>query len=170
LRMAAMLHDVGKIAISDVILKKPGRFNKEEFEAMQKHTVFGALLFQDKQSDFDEVSAQVALNHHEWWNGDGYPGHVDIENGQPLTGFAGNDGKPRGKKGEEIPIFGRIVGLLDVYDALCSARVYKEAWDEPKVLSVIEESSGKQFDPELVEIFFNSLDIIHSVKERYLDE
>ncbi len=170
LRMAAMLHDVGKIAISDAILKKPGRFNKEEFEAMKKHTVLGALLFQDKQSDFDEASAQVALNHHEWWNGDGYPGYVNIENGRSISGFAGNNGKPRGKKGEEIPIFGRIVGLLDVYDALCSARVYKDAWEESKVLSIIEESSGKQFDPELVEIFFNSLDIIHSVKERYLDD
>jgi response regulator RpfG family c-di-GMP phosphodiesterase len=170
LRMAAMLHDVGKIAISDVILKKPGQFDTEEFETMKKHTVLGAMLFKDKQSDFDEASAQVALNHHEWWNGEGYPGYVNIENGQPMDGFTGNNGKPRGKIGEEIPIFGRIVGLMDVYDALCSARVYKDAWDESKVLSVIEESSGKQFDPALVEIFFNSLDIIRSVKERYSDE
>ncbi|MFO7558425.1 MAG: HD domain-containing protein [Desulfobacterales bacterium] len=170
LRMAAMLHDVGKIAISDVILKKPGRLDKEEFEAMKKHTVFGALLFQDKQSDFDEAAAQVALSHHEWWDGNGYPGNIDIESGYPIIGHTGKKGQPQGKKGEEIPIFGRIVGLLDVYDALCSRRVYKEAWDESKVLSVIEESSGKQFDPELVEIFFNSLDIIYSVKERYLDE
>ncbi len=170
LRMAAMLHDVGKIAISDVILKKPGRLDREEFEAMKKHTVFGALLFQDKQSDFDEAAAQVALSHHEWWNGNGYPGNIDIESGYPIIGHTGKKGQPQGKKGEEIPIFGRIVGLVDVYDALCSPRVYKEAWDETKVLSVIEESSGKQFDPELVEIFFNSLDIIYSVKKRYLDE
>lgn len=170
LRMAAMLHDVGKIAISDVILKKPGRLDKEEFEAMKKHTVFGALLFQDTQSDFDEAAAQVALSHHEWWNGNGYPGNIDIESGYPLIGYTGKKGQPQGKKGEEIPVFGRIVGLVDVYDALCSPRVYKEAWDESKVLSVIEESSGKQFDPELVEIFFNSLDIIYSVKKRYLDD
>ncbi len=167
LRMAAMLHDVGKIAISDVILKKPGRFNQEEYEIMKKHTLFGAQLFQDNQSEFDEASLQVALNHHEWWNGEGYPGYVDIHTGEPLPGYEEEDGKPKGKKGEEIPIFGRIVALTDVYDALCSARVYKEAWDEDKALAVIRENSGKQFDPELVEILFESLDVIHSIARRY---
>ncbi len=167
LRMAAMLHDVGKIAISDVILKKPGRFNQEEYEIMKKHTLFGAQLFQDNQSEFDEASAQVALNHHEWWNGGGYPGYVDVNTGEPLPGYEEEDGKPKGKKGEEIPIFGRIVALTDVYDALCSARVYKEAWDEDKALAVIRENSGKQFDPELVEILFESLDVIHSIARRY---
>jgi HD-GYP domain-containing protein (c-di-GMP phosphodiesterase class II) len=169
LRMAAMLHDVGKIAISDVILKKPGRFNKEEYEVMKKHTLFGAQLFQDNQSEFDEASAQVALTHHEWWNGEGYPGYVDIHTGEPLPGYEDEDGKPRGKKGEEIPIFGRIVALTDVYDALCSARVYKEAWDEAKALAIIKENAGKQFDPELVDILFNSLDIIHSISRRYAE-
>ncbi len=167
LRMAAMLHDVGKIAISDVILKKPGRFNQEEYEIMKKHTLFGAQLFQDNQSEFDEASAQVALNHHEWWNGEGYPGYVDINTGEPLPGYENEDGKPKGKKGEEIPIFGRIVALTDVYDALCSVRVYKEAWDEDKALAVIKENSGKQFDPKLVEILFESLDVIHSIARRY---
>jgi len=167
LRMAAMLHDVGKIAISDVILKKPGRFNQEEYEIMKKHTLFGAQLFQDNQSEFDEASLQVALNHHEWWNGEGYPGYVDVNTGEPLPGYEEEGGKPKGKKGEEIPIFGRIVALTDVYDALCSARVYKEAWDEEKALAVIRENSGKQFDPELVEILFESLDVIHSIARRY---
>jgi len=167
LRMAAMLHDVGKIAISDVILKKPGRFNQEEYEIMKKHTLFGAQLFQDNQSEFDEASLQVALNHHEWWNGEGYPGYVDVHTGEPLPGYEDEDRKPKGKKGEEIPIFGRIVALTDVYDALCSARVYKEAWDEDKALAVIRENSGKQFDPELVEILFESLDVIHSIARRY---
>ncbi|MFH2064675.1 MAG: HD domain-containing phosphohydrolase [Pseudomonadota bacterium] len=169
LRMAAMLHDVGKIAISDMILKKPGRFTREEYETMKAHTLFGAQLFQDNQSEFDEASAQVALNHHEWWNGEGYPGYIDILTGEPLPGYEDEDGKPIGKKGEEIPIFGRIVSLTDVYDALCSARVYKEAWDEEKVLTVIRENSGKQFDPELVDILFESLDIIHAIGRRYAE-
>ncbi len=169
-RMAAMLHDVGKIAISDQILKKPGRFNTEEFEIMKQHTIFGAQLFHDRQSDFDEVAAQVALTHHEWWNGMGYPGHVDPLTNTPLVEYGLCNGKPKGKQGHEIPIFGRVVSLVDVYDALCSARVYKEAWDESKVLSIIKEGSGLQFDPELVEIFFASMDIIRSIQSRYQDK
>lgn len=169
-RMAAMLHDVGKIAISDLILKKPGRFSPEEYEIMKKHTVLGAQLFQDRQSDFDDAAAQVALNHHERWDGDGYPGHVDIVTGDSLKGFKQSDGSASGKRGEEIPIYGRIVALADVYDALSSARVYKEAWDEAEVLSKIEENSGRHFDPELVEIFFDSLDLFRSIQKRYTDE
>ncbi len=170
LRMAAMLHDVGKIAISDLILKKPSRFNKEEYEIMKQHTVMGAQLFSDRQSDFDEAAALVALNHHERWDGDGYPGHVDIQTGKALKGRGGADGHAPGKKSEEIPIYGRIVALADVYDALSSARVYKEAWDESDVLSKIEAESGRHFDPELVEIFFSSLDILRAVQQRYRDD
>ena len=169
-RMAAMLHDVGKIAISDLILKKPGRFSPEEYEIMKKHTVLGAQLFQDRQSDFDDAAAQVALNHHERWDGDGYPGHVDIATDTPLKGFQRPDGSAAGKSGEEIPLYGRIVALADVYDALSSARVYKEAWDEADVLAKIEENSGGHFDPELVEIFFESLDLLRSIQKRYTDE
>jgi len=170
LRMAAMLHDVGKIAISDLILKKPSRFNEEEYEIMKQHTVMGAQLFSDRQSDFDEAAAQVALNHHERWDGNGYPGYVDIKTGKALKGYGAADGRPIGKRTEEIPIYGRIVALADVYDALSSARVYKEAWDESQVLSKIEEESGRHFDPELVEIFFSSLDILRAVQQRYRDE
>jgi len=170
LRMSAMLHDVGKIAISDLILKKPSRFNEEEYEIMKQHTVMGAQLFSDRQSDFDEAAAQVALNHHERWDGNGYPGHVDIQTGKALKDYGDTDGRPIGKKTEEIHIYGRIVGLADVYDALSSARVYKKAWDESQVLSKIEEESGRHFDPELVEIFFSSLDIIRAVQQRYRDE
>ncbi|MGD2188223.1 MAG: HD domain-containing protein [Desulfobacterales bacterium] len=170
LRMAAMLHDVGKIAISDLILKKPSRFNEEEYEVMKQHTVMGAQLFSDRQSDFDEAAAQVALNHHERWDGNGYPGHVDIKSGKPLKGYGAAHGRPIGKKTEEIPIYGRIVALADVYDALSSARVYKEAWDESQVLSKIEAESGRHFDPELVEIFFSSLGILRAVQQRYRDE
>jgi HD-GYP domain-containing protein (c-di-GMP phosphodiesterase class II) len=170
LRMAAMLHDVGKIAISDLILKKPGRFNQEEYKIMKQHTLMGAQLFSDRQSDFDEAAAQVALNHHERWDGAGYPGHVDIQTGKALKGFEQQGGHPMGKKAEEIPLYGRIVALADVYDALSSVRVYKEAWDESKVLDQIEKESGRQFDPELVNIFFSSLDFLRAIQHRYQDD
>jgi HD-GYP domain-containing protein (c-di-GMP phosphodiesterase class II) len=170
LRMAAMLHDVGKIAISDMILKKPGRFSEDEYEIMKQHTFLGARLFLDTQSDFDEAAQEVALNHHERWDGNGYPGHIDVATGNPIKGFTLPDGKARGKKGEEIPVFGRIVSLADVYDALSSARVYKEAWSESDVLSAIEKEAGAQFDPELVEIFFSRLKVFRSIQERYQDE
>ena len=170
LRMAAMLHDVGKIAISDVILKKPSRFNEDEFETMKQHTFLGARLFLNSQSDFDEAAFDVALNHHERWDGCGYPGHIDVETGKPLAGFTGPKGKPMGKKENEIPIFGRIVALADVYDALSSKRVYKEAWDEHDVLKTIEKEAGAQFDPGLVEIFFSRLNILRSIRNRYKDE
>lgn len=170
LRLAAMLHDVGKVAISDLILKKPGRFNDEEYELMKLHTIHGAFLFNDARSEFDEYSAEVALNHHERWDGNGYPGHVDINTAKPLKGFAEKNGKARGKKGEEIPLFGRIVALADVYDALSCRRVYKEAWDEEKVINLIKEERGKHFDPEIVDVFFDIIDVIHSISQRYPDD
>jgi HD-GYP domain-containing protein (c-di-GMP phosphodiesterase class II) len=169
LRMAAMLHDVGKVAISDLILKKPGRFTPEEFEIMKQHTVLGARLFSDRKSDFDDAAAEVALNHHERWDGRGYPGYVDVLTGNPLTDYIKADGTPQGKTAEEIPLYGRIVALADVYDALSSARVYKEAWDENKVLETIEKESGNQFDPEIVEIFFSILDVLRSIQKRFQD-
>ncbi len=165
LRMAAMLHDVGKIAISDVILKKPGRFTDEEREIMKAHTYLGARLFMDKQSEFDEVAMVVALTHHENWDGTGYPGKVDIETGKPLE--TDKYGRAIPLKGTEIPIYGRIVAIADVYDALSSRRVYKDAWDEINVLKEIESLSGKKFDPELVDIFFDALDVIRSISRRY---
>jgi response regulator RpfG family c-di-GMP phosphodiesterase len=170
LRMAAMLHDVGKVAVSDTLLKKPGRLTPGEFETMKRHTVSGARLFLDRQSDFDDAAAQVALTHHERWDGSGYPGHFDIAADQPLKGFARADGTATGKRGDEIPIFGQIVALSDVYDALSSPRVYKEAWDERKVLHQIEADAGRQFNPELVEIFFSCLDVLRSIQKRYQDD
>ena len=170
IRMAAMLHDVGKVAISDLILKKPGRFDHDEYEIMKQHTVLGARLFLDQHSDFDAAAHLVALNHHERWDGAGYPGHVDLETGLPLPSHTLPSGAARGKSGLEIPLFGRIVSLCDVYDALCSKRVYKEAWDEAETLKALEQGSGTQFDPELVEIFFSRLSVIHSIRDRYKDE
>jgi HD-GYP domain-containing protein (c-di-GMP phosphodiesterase class II) len=167
LRMAAMLHDVGKVAISDLILKKPGKFNNDERELMKQHTVLGAQLFLQAQSDFDEAAREVAFNHHERWDGKGYPGHVDIATGEPLPGYQLPDGTARGKKEEEIPVFGRIVALADVFDALSSARVYKEAWSEADVLATIEQEAGAQFDPEIVEIFLSRIDVLRAIQERY---
>jgi len=170
LRMAAMLHDVGKVAISDLILKKPGPFNRDEFEAMKQHTVLGAQLFLGRQSDFDDAAAQVAFTHHERWDGKGYPGHVQLDSGIPVPGRTDSHGRPLGKKKGEIPLFGRIVALADVYDALSTSRIYKEAWKEADVLDTLEKESGFHFDPELVEIFFSSLDVIRSIQERYREE
>jgi putative nucleotidyltransferase with HDIG domain len=168
-RMAAMLHDVGKVAISDTILKKPGSFTNDEYEIMKTHTTLGANLFNDAQSNFDEISAEIALNHHEKWDGTGYPGFVDIHTGKPLPGYEKKDGKARGKREEEIPLYGRIVALADVYDALCSKRVYKEAWTEEKVLETLRKDSGTHFDPELIDVFFDIYDVIDSISKRYPD-
>jgi len=165
LKVSAMLHDVGKVAISDTILKKPARFTPEEFKIMQEHTVFGASLFKDSNSPVDYLSKDIALTHHENWDGTGYPGWID-----PTTGLverADNKGKPLGKTGEEIPLGGRIVALADVYDALCSKRVYKEPWTEENILNEMKELSGKKFDPELVEVFFEVLPNIKHIQEQY---
>jgi HD-GYP domain-containing protein (c-di-GMP phosphodiesterase class II) len=172
LKMAAMLHDVGKIAISDKILKKPGRLTEEEFEIMKQHTIQGARLFLDKQSKFDEVAGVVALNHHERWDGGGrgYPGHVEVKTGEPIAGKTSSNGVAKPKKGEEIPLFGRIVALADVYDALSSARCYKKTFDEEKVLRILKEETGRQFDPELVGILLEIFDTIKSIRERYASD
>jgi HD-GYP domain-containing protein (c-di-GMP phosphodiesterase class II) len=169
LRMAAMLHDVGKVAIADAILKKPARLDDAEREIMKQHTILGARLFSERYSDFDEAAALVALNHHEKWDGTGYPGHVNPFDGKVISGFENSDGTPRPKKGEEIPLFGRIVALADVYDALNSRRAYKERWDELQIFDELKATSGTHFDPELVDTFFSSLDSIHSVAGRYPD-
>jgi HD-GYP domain-containing protein (c-di-GMP phosphodiesterase class II) len=155
LRMAAMLHDVGKVAISDLILKKPERLTEQEFEIMKGHTYLGARLFSDIRSDFDEMAAEVALNHHEKWDGTGYPGHIDPVTEKPIPGFEGGRGRPLPKREEEIPLVGRVVAVADVYDALGSRRVYKEPWAEDRVLEEMHRSSGKHFDPEIVEVFFS---------------
>jgi HD-GYP domain-containing protein (c-di-GMP phosphodiesterase class II) len=163
LRMGAMLHDVGKIAISDAILKKPTRLTPEETLAMQAHTLQGARLFHEKFSDFDEASYSIALDHHEKWDGTGYPGFVDPVALTPLRGHAG----PGGKRGEEIHPFGRLVAIADVYDALSSRRVYKEAWDEGRVLDTLRQDAGTHFDPEMIEAFFSVLEAIRSLSARY---
>ena len=165
LKIASMLHDVGKVAISDIILKKPAKFTPEEFLIMQHHTLYGAQLFDDPQSPVDIIARDVVLNHHENWDGSGYPGWVD-----PLTEKVikfGSEGKALGKKGEEIPLTGRIVALADVYDALCSRRVYKDPWSEDDVLAEIRNLSGTKFDPEIIDIFFEILPSIKQIRSLY---
>jgi HD-GYP domain-containing protein (c-di-GMP phosphodiesterase class II) len=168
LKISAMLHDVGKVAISDVILKKPGRFTSEEYQVMQNHTVYGAGLFDDLHSELDAVSRDIALTHHENWDGSGYPGWVDPMTMKPLKADSG--GKPLGKKEGEIPFAGRIVALADVYDALCSRRVYKEPWTEDQVLSEMQTMRGTKFDPELTDIFFEALPNIQHIQSLYPEE
>lgn len=165
LRLAAMLHDVGKISITDNILKKNGKLTDVEFDTMKYHTIIGAKLFLPFTSELDKVCAEVALNHHEKWNGRGYPGHFDItecniDNLPDLN-------KLDKKKGTEIPLFGRIAALADVYDALGSKRSYKEEWSDDKILDLIKKESGEHFDPELVEIFLDNYESIKQIRSKY---
>jgi HD-GYP domain-containing protein (c-di-GMP phosphodiesterase class II) len=165
-RVAAMLHDAGKVAISELILKKPARFTREEFGIMQRHTLYGALLFQEVYTPLDTLAGEIALTHHENWDGSGYPGYVE-----PLTeqiAESGVMGKPR--KGEEIPLEGRIVALADVFDALCSKRVYKETLSLEEVLEEIRNLAGSKFDPELVDIFFEILPSIRQIQSLYPEQ
>jgi len=163
LRIAAMLHDVGKVAISDLILKKPAGLDNEEFTIMKFHTILGARLFQNNDSELDAMSAEIALNHHERWDGGGYPGQIpDIFHPEVSLG--------PGKRGEEIPLAARIVALADVYDALGSKRSYKEPLPEERILKIIQEESGKQFDPEVVQAFLEIHDTILAIKEKYRDD
>jgi len=160
LRIASMLHDVGKVAISDNILKKNSRLSTEEFNEMKMHTVFGANLFRNSDSDWDDMAAEIALNHHEKWDGSGYPGYIkDLDSKDVVPG--------KGKRGQEIPIVARIVSLADVYDALMSRRSYKNAWPEERVLKHIVAEKEKHFDPEIVDVFFEIYDIIKAIREKY---
>jgi len=163
IRIAAMLHDLGKIAISDLILKKPGSLEQDEFTIMKYHTVYGARLFENPGSDLDVMSAEIALNHHERWDGSGYPGKIgDI--------FADSVRFGPGKQGEEIPLTARIVALADVYDAMVSKRVYKGPIPEEKTLAFIQEQRGKYFDPDIVAAFFAVYEVIAAIRSKYQEE
>jgi HD-GYP domain-containing protein (c-di-GMP phosphodiesterase class II) len=150
---AAALHDVGKVGIPDSILLKPGKLTEAEFEVMKTHTLIGADLLDGLRKNFGDFSmismgVDVANSHHEWWDGSGYP---------------------RGQKEREIPLAARILCICDVYDALTSERVYKKAWTHEETEKNIRDSSGKQFDPELVDIFFENRDDLFAVRAKYPD-
>lgn len=162
LRIAAMLHDVGKVAIPDAILKKPAKLTDDEFREMKMHTIYGAKLFADNTTDWDTLAAEVALTHHERWDGNGYPGDIDLN-------IPGISPVQPARKAEEIPLAGRIVALADVYDALISKRVYKDAWSEEDVLDYLRKQSGQQFDPQVVDAFFAAYDIIKAIRQKYSD-
>lgn len=160
LRIAAVLHDVGKVGIPDAILKKPGKLTDDEYAEMKQHTVLGARLFVDSITDVDAMASEIALNHHERWDGNGYPGHIaDIHAPEITMG--------QGKAGGEIPLSARIVALADVYDALVSKRCYKDAWIEEDAIAAIRQGSGTQFDPSVVDAFMTRLDVIAAVRERH---
>ena len=160
LKISSMLHDIGKVGVSDAILKKREDLTQEEYESIKYHTVYGAQFFENPTSEWDTLAYEVALNHHERWDGTGYPGVVkDIHEKNLRFG--------PGKKGTTIPLSGRIVTLADVYDALICKRAYKDAWEEDRVLFYIREQSGKQFDPELVSIFFEIYDVIRAIREKW---
>lgn len=162
LRLAAMMHDVGKIAIPDVILKKPGPLTAEERATMQTHAVVGARLFGDGDSALDTMSREIALNHHEKWDGSGYPGSIEDVDAEPIA-------MGPGKRGPEIPLFARVVGLADVYDALSSRRTYKEPWAERDVLQLVRAESGKHFDPEILTAFFDVHPVLLAIRAKYAE-
>ncbi|WP_304543440.1 HD domain-containing phosphohydrolase [Sulfurimonas microaerophilic] len=148
LKQASPMHDIGKVAIPDAILNKPGKFTDEEFEKMKEHARLGYDMLNSSNRPLLKAAAIVAHEHHEKWNGKGYP---------------------RGLQGEEIHIYGRITALADVFDALGSDRVYKQAWPDEKIFTLIEKERGEHFDPELVDIFFEYLDEFLAVREKLKD-
>lgn len=163
IRLAAMLHDVGKVGIPDRILKKPAKLSDSEYDVMKQHTVLGGRLFAGRTSHLDEMSMDIALSHHEKWSGGGYPGRID-----DLMAPEIRMGTP--KISDEIPFSARIVALADVYDALSSRRCYKQAWDDDRVFETIQSEAGRHFDPELVAVFFELLPVIKAIGNRFPDK
>lgn len=150
LKQASPMHDIGKVAIPDAILNKPGRFDDAERKIMDTHAALGYEMLKHSNRDLLKTAAIVAYEHHEKWDGSGYP---------------------RGLRAEEIHIYGRITALADVFDALGSDRCYKKAWDDEKIFNLFKEEKGKHFDPKLIDIFFEHLDefleIRNSLKDKF---
>ena len=148
IRDAAPLHDIGKIGIPDAILLKKGKLDPEEWEIMQRHAEIGGQILQGAISPQIALAREIAMTHHEKWDGSGYP---------------------RGLAGEAIPIAGRIVAVADVFDALTTERPYKRPWPVEQAVDYIVGAAGKHFDPALVEVFRRELPAILDVRERFQD-
>jgi len=148
IKAASPMHDIGKVSIPDDVLKKPGKLTDEEFEIIKAHSQTGFNLLKNSKRRILKSAAIIAHQHHEKWNGTGYP---------------------QGLKGEEIHIYGRITAIADVFDALVSDRCYKKAWELDRVVNLFKEERGVQFDPKIVEVFLNSLDEILALKDEYAD-
>lgn len=148
LLLAAMMHDVGKIGIPDQILLKPGKFTPDEFEIMKRHAEIGAKIIGPQESEVLRMAREIALTHHEKWNGQGYP---------------------HGLKGEEIPLLGRVTALADVFDALTTERPYKNAWSMEEALSYIEREAGAHFDPRLAKLFIALEPELRRICDTYRD-
>lgn len=146
---AAPMHDIGKVGIADKILLKPGRLEPEEFEVMKRHATIGYELLQGSSSRVLQAGAEIARGHHEKFDGSGYP---------------------QGLKGEDIPIFSRIVAVADVFDALTSERPYKKAWDVEAAVDFLKAGSGSHFDPACVTAFLNAWSDVQEVRARYSEE
>ncbi len=148
------LHDIGKVGIPDHILLKPGRLDEQEFEIMKTHTTIGydtlrSTIAQHPKANFLKMSAEIAKNHHEKWDGSGYPA---------------------GLKNEAIPLAARILAVADVYDALASKRVYKDAFSHEKTRAIISEGKGSHFDPVLVDVFLDCQDDFARILEKFREE
>ncbi len=148
LKMASPMHDIGKIAIPDAVLNKPGRFDEAERAIMDTHALLGYEMLKHSQRPLLKMAAIVAKEHHEKWDGTGYP---------------------EGKAGEDIHIYGRITALADVFDALGSERVYKAAWNDEKIFTLFQEERGKHFDPRLVDIFFEHREMFLHIRDTLKD-
>lgn len=149
LQLASPMHDIGKIGIEDAILNKPGKLTKEEFEVMKGHPQIGYEMLKHSQRDIFKTAAILALQHHEKYDGTGYPSAL---------------------KGEDIHIYGRITALADVFDALSSARQYKKAWTDEEVFNYLRAESGKHFDPKLIALFFDNLQDFLDTREEFKDQ
>ncbi len=140
---ASPMHDIGKIGIPDSILMKPGKLTEEEFETIKTHPTIGEKILADSKAAVLKVAGQIALSHHEKWNGRGYP---------------------QGLAGDNIPLAARIVGLVDVFDALTSKRPYKDPFPVEVALDIIEKDRGQHFDPDVVDVFLENIDEILKIK------
>jgi putative two-component system response regulator len=146
---AAPMHDVGKIGIPDRILQKPGPLDPDEWKTMQRHAEIGAEIIGEHDGGMLALARNIALTHHEKYDGSGYP---------------------RGLRGEDIPLEGRIVALADVFDALTSERPYKKAWTEEAALEYLVAQKGKHFDPRLVDLFIGEMPAIRAVRARWAEQ